>query len=51
MTTHGTKDILTTLAGTGPAEIATRPVIMGMNGMVTSGHYLASALRLTDLYI
>lgn len=46
MTTHGTKDILTTLAGTGPAEIATRPVIMGMNGMVTSGHYLASRIGL-----
>jgi gamma-glutamyltranspeptidase/glutathione hydrolase len=37
-------DILSTLAG--PARFNTRPVVMGTNGMVTSGHYLASRIGL-----
>lgn len=37
-------DILSTLAG--PAQFNTRPVVMGTNGMVTSGHYLASRIGL-----
>lgn len=37
-------DILSTLAG--PASFNTRPVVMGTNGMVTSGHYLASRIGL-----
>ncbi len=38
------RDILSTLAGLRPGEFTTRPVIMGTNGMVTSGHYLASRI-------
>ncbi len=39
-------DILSTLAGSGKTRFITRPVIMGTNGMVTSGHYLASRIGL-----
>jgi len=39
-------DILSTLAGSGDQNFTTRPVIMGTNGMVTSGHYLASRIGL-----
>lgn len=39
-------DILSALAGPTPAQFNTRPVVMGTNGMVTSGHYLASRIGL-----
>ena len=39
-------DILSTLAGSATARCNTRPVVMGTNGMITSGHYLASRIGL-----
>ncbi len=39
-------DILSTLVAPRPHDFTTRPVVMGMNGMVTSGHYLASRIGL-----
>jgi len=39
-------DILSSLAGSCTRNFSTRPVIMGTNGMVTSGHYLASRVGL-----
>jgi len=49
MKTSDSKDILSSLAGSGTDHITTRPVIMGTNGMVTSGHYLASRIGLSIL--
>ncbi|UCG38998.1 MAG: gamma-glutamyltransferase family protein, partial [bacterium] len=46
MASDSTKDILSTLAGSDPESFTLRPVIMGTNGMVTSGHYLASRIGL-----
>ncbi len=46
MTTADSRDMLAILAGSGPDLFTTRPVIMGTNGMVTSGHYLASRIGL-----
>ncbi len=49
MKTSDSKDVLSSLAGAGTDHITTRPVIMGTNGMVTSGHYLASRIGLNVL--
>jgi gamma-glutamyltranspeptidase/glutathione hydrolase len=46
MTSGDSRDMLSILAGPGPAVFTTRPVIMGTHGMVTSGHYLASRIGL-----
>ncbi|MCL5237030.1 MAG: gamma-glutamyltransferase [Nitrospirae bacterium] len=46
MATTDAKDILSTLSGPRPTDFTTRPVIMGIHGMVTSGHYLASRIGL-----
>ncbi len=46
MKSSDSKDILSALAGSGSDTITTRPVIMGTNGMVTSGHYLATRIGL-----
>ncbi len=40
------RDMLSILAGPDTGVFTTRPVIMGTNGMVTSGHYLASRIGL-----
>jgi len=49
MTDNKPKDVLSSLAGPGSDDITTRPVIMGTNGMVTSGHYLATRIGLSVL--
>ncbi|MGD8353156.1 MAG: gamma-glutamyltransferase, partial [Pseudomonadota bacterium] len=49
MKSGDSKDVLSALAGSGTDAITTRPVIMGTNGMVTSGHYLASRIGLSVL--
>jgi len=49
MKSSDSKDVLSALAGSGTDFITTRPVIMGTNGMVTSGHYLASRIGLSVL--
>jgi gamma-glutamyltranspeptidase/glutathione hydrolase len=46
MTTTDQSNMLSVLAGADPDVFTTRPVIMGNNGMVTSGHYLASRIGL-----
>ena len=46
MSSGGSRDMLSILAGPGPDVFTTRPVIMGTHGMVTSGHYLASRIGL-----
>ena len=46
MNSGDSRDMLAILAGPGPEEFTTRPVIMGTHGMVTSGHYLASRIGL-----
>ena len=46
MRSSDSKDVLSALAGSGSDTITTRPVIMGTNGMVTSGHYLATRIGL-----
>jgi len=46
MTSGDTRDVLSILAGPGPAVFNTRPVILGTHGMVTTGHYLASRIGL-----
>src|SRR5512146_251577 len=48
MTSFGSESPLHTLADA-PTGFTTRPVIMGMHGMVTSGHYLASRIGLSIL--
>jgi gamma-glutamyltranspeptidase / glutathione hydrolase len=48
MTSDTPEGILHSLAGA-PSGFTTRPVVMGTNGMVTSGHYLASRLGLKIL--
>ena len=49
MASSDSKDVLSSLAGAGSDTITTRPVIMGTNGVVTSGHYLASRIGLSVL--
>ena len=49
MKSSDSKDVLSSLAGSGADTITTRPVIMGTHGMVTSGHYLASRIGLNVL--
>jgi len=49
MNSSDSKDVLSSLAGSGSDTITTRPVIMGTHGMVTSGHYLASRIGLSVL--
>ena len=49
MSSSESKNVLSALAGAGTDTITTRPVIMGTNGMVTSGHYLASRIGLSVL--
>jgi len=49
MKSSDSKDVLSSLAGSGSDTITTRPVIMGTHGMVTSGHYLASRIGLSVL--
>lgn len=46
MTKKDPSNVLSELAGSDPEVFTTRPVIMGNNGMVTSGHYLASRIGL-----
>src|SRR5512144_1685261 len=48
MTSFGSESPLHSLADA-PTGFTTRPVIMGMHGMVTSGHYLASRIGLSIL--
>jgi len=45
---NDTSNMLSVLAGSS-VEFTTRPVVMGTNGMVTSGHYLASTIGLRIL--
>jgi gamma-glutamyltranspeptidase/glutathione hydrolase len=40
------RDVLSILAGPAPDVCNSRPVVMGTNGMVASGHYLASRIGL-----
>ncbi|HXX81015.1 MAG TPA: gamma-glutamyltransferase [Thermodesulfovibrionales bacterium] len=46
MAADGRNDILSVLAPPRPGDFTTRPVVMGTNGMVASGHYLASRIGL-----
>ncbi len=49
MVSEKNKDIMGRLLGHGSVEFTSRPVIMGTNGMATSGHYLASRIGLNIL--
>jgi gamma-glutamyltranspeptidase/glutathione hydrolase len=46
MASGDSRDMLSILAGSDQGTFATRPVIQGTHGMVTSGHYLASRIGL-----
>ncbi|HXX53767.1 MAG TPA: gamma-glutamyltransferase [Thermodesulfovibrionales bacterium] len=46
MAADNRNDILSVLIPPRPGDFTTRPVVMGTNGMVTSGHYLSSRIGL-----